>query len=170
MPQKRTATYRQAPKKKKRTSDTFRPKRAQKRLVPASSRILENGTIEMVVPLITISEANTYEHWTKSAARHKKQKGIIKLYWMQIRNMVPPLPIKMQLIRLAPRKLDFVNLCMSMKWIEDSICEELTGNYVPGRADGDPRIKTSFSQEKSKEYGVKIIFEPEGNHEQIRTC
>lgn len=149
---------RQAPKKKKRTRTTNQLK---KKLITASNRVLENGAVELTVPLITISEANTHEHWHKAAVRHTKQKGIIKLYWTKIRKFVS-LPCKMQLIRLAPRKLDFANLCMALKWIEDSCAEELTGNYVPGRADGDPRIKTTFSQEKSPAYGVKIIIEPDG--------
>ncbi len=148
---------RQAPKKKKKTRTTTSSK---KKLVSEIYRFLVNGTVELIVPLITISEANTSEHWRKSAARHKRQKGIIKLHWIKIRNLVS-LPCKMQLIRLAPRSLDFANLCMSLKWVEDSCAEELTGNYVPGRADGDPRIKTTFSQEKCKEYGVKIIIEPD---------
>jgi len=146
---------RQAPKKKKMTR-TSSPR--QKKLISASNRVLENGAVELIVPVITISEANNFDHWTKSAARHKKQKGIIKLYWNKIRNLVS-LPCKMQLTRLAPRNLDFANLCMSLKWVEDSCAEELTGNYVPGRADGDSRLKTTFSQEKSKEYGVKITIE-----------
>lgn len=123
-----------------------------------SFKVLPQGTVELIVPLATVSEANTAEHWTKSSARHKKQKGIIKLHYLQVKQHVS-LPCHMHIVRLAPRRLDYDNLVISNKYLVDSLCEELTGNYIPGQADSDPRITISYDQEKSKEYGVKILFD-----------
>lgn len=161
MPRNSPKTHRFDPgasKKAPMSVANFKRKIAQRRLVSASFRILPQGTVELIVPLITISEANISEHWTKKSARHKRQKQIIKAYYLMIKEPIS-LPCNMTLIRLAPRRLDFDNLTISLKWICDSLCEELTGNYVPGRADGDERIHITYDQEISKEYGVKIIFD-----------
>lgn len=59
--------------------------------------------------------------------------------------------------RLAPRELDADdNLRIALKWIKDAIAEVLTGDMVPGRADGDKRIKWEYDQQYSKEYFVKV--------------
>jgi hypothetical protein len=155
MPKKTILKGLGASKKKKRTQGTPPSK---KKLISASHEITPQGTVYLIVPLITISEANTSEHWTKKSARHKKQKQIIKLHYMKVKEHLS-LPCHMQIIRLAPRKMDFDNLTISLKWIVDSLCEELTGNYIAGRADADERISISYDQETTKNYGVKIIFD-----------
>ncbi len=43
-----------------------------------------------------------------------------------------------------------------MKYILDAICEAITGDFRPGRADGSDQIEVSYKQVSSKEYGVKI--------------
>jgi hypothetical protein len=60
--------------------------------------------------------------------------------------------------------MDFDNLTISLKWIVDVLCEELTGNYIAGQADADERISISYDQQPSKEYGVKIIFDCNHHH------
>jgi len=160
MPIRLTETGSQAPKKKKTTQGSSpRPKK----LISASYEVAPHGTVILTVPLITISEANTSEHWTKKSARHKKQKNIVRLHYLKVKEHIS-LPCNMNVIRLAPRKLDFDNLTISLKWIVDCLCEELTGNYIAGRADADPRISITYDQEASKEYGVKIIFDCNPNH------
>jgi hypothetical protein len=161
MPKKRILMGCHAIKKKKRTRTSSPPSKKAPRpklMVKGSWQISAQGTISLVVPLLTISEANTAEHWTKSSARHKKQKQIIKLHYLQVKQHVS-LPCHIHIVRLAPRRLDYDNLVISNKYLVDSICEELTGNYIPGQADSDPRITISYDQEKSKEYGVKILFD-----------
>jgi hypothetical protein len=110
------------------------------------------------LPIKTASEANSSEHWTKKAKRHRLQKKWVKAAYHCDR---PPitLPVHVVLTRLAPRRLDCQdNLPCSLKYIVDAIAEELTGNYVPGRADDDRRITWEYKQEKGKpkEYAVKI--------------
>jgi hypothetical protein len=130
-----------------------------KKLIEAICHISPLGTIELVVPILTVSEANSREHWHKQAARHQKQKQLIKVYMLPVRSKLT-LPCRVHITRLAPRKLDKRdNLPMSLKYVVDSLCEEMTGDYTPGRADSDDRIDVIYSQETSKEYGIRIKFE-----------
>lgn len=110
------------------------------------------------LPIKTASEANSSEHWTRKAKRHRLQKRWVKAAFHRERPQLA-IPAHVVLTRIAPRSLDSQdNLPMSFKYIADSIAEELTGNYVPGRADDDKRITWEYKQEKGavKEYGVKI--------------
>ncbi len=137
---------------------------------------VEPNKVEFFVPIITKSEGNvisvkkkklgadgkakyTTEHWTAAHKRHKKQKTALFWAFLEVKEFVK-LPCKIKYIRYAPKTLDtFENLPMSLKYINDALCEELTGDYRPGRADGDKRITLSCDQVKSKVYGVKIIIE-----------
>ena len=123
--------------------------------------------------LKTVSEANCSEnHWVKSR-RHKLQKAKVKV---AMRTQRPPpftdlperlndknyrtlCPITVIVTRIAPRQLDCQdNLPCSLKWIVDSIAEELTGDYRPGRADDATWITWEYRQEKGKpkQYAIKI--------------
>lgn len=110
------------------------------------------------LPIKTASEANSSEHWTKKAKRHRLQKRWIKAAFLKEKPQIE-FPMHVVITRLAPRSLDCQdNLPCSLKYVVDAIAEELTGNYVPGRADGDKRITWEYRQEKGspKEYAVKI--------------
>ena len=125
------------------------------------------------MPITTLSEANTVysetrliktgknagkparEHWREAWIRHKKQKEKVYLLSRAEISKVQ-LPCNVKLIRLGPRELDWDNMVISLKYVRDACAELITGDYVPGRADGDKRIKWDYDQEKSKEYGVKI--------------
>lgn len=120
--------------------------------------------------LKTVSEANSSENKWVKARRHKLQKGKVKVAMRtqptftnlpECRDYSDLTPCKIRVIvtRIAPRRLDCQdNLPCSLKWVVDSIAEELTGNYVPGRADDAEWIKWEYRQEKSKprEYAVRI--------------
>jgi len=130
-----------------------------------------DGWIEILMPIVTVSEANggakiSYkrdgktcyksEHWTEKHIRHRRQKGTVALLLRPHRDCLS-LPCEVKLTRYAPHKLDrFENLPMSLKWIYDAVCEIITGDYRPGRADADERISVSCDQVVSKDYGVKI--------------
>lgn len=67
------------------------------------------------------------------------------------------LPCVVRLVRMAPRELDpDDNLRIALKWVKDAVAEVITQDFVPGRADGDKRIKWEYDQEFSKVYKVKI--------------
>jgi hypothetical protein len=108
------------------------------------------------LPLRTVSEANCFEPWQKKYGRHKNQKQAVELALNPVKGKIK-LPCRIMLTRFAPDELDaFDNLPMSFKYIVDSICAIITGNYVAGRADGDKRIGISCGQVKSEAYGIRI--------------
>ena len=120
------------------------------------SVICKEGSVEITLPIRTVSEANCFEHWQKKHRRHESQKLQLRLELLPFKKEIK-LPCWVKLTRYAPRMLDaFENLPMSFKYIVDGLCEELTGDYRPGRADSDERIVLSCDQVKSKEYGIKI--------------
>lgn len=115
--------------------------------------------IEWKIPMKTISEANSREHWHVKAKRHSAQKQEISLVFNQA-NEKPKMPCEITMTRVASRKLDFDNLVSSFKWVRDAISEGLTGDKRAGRSDDDPRLTWHYKQEKgaAKEYAVKIAF------------
>ncbi|HSZ84743.1 MAG TPA: hypothetical protein VK787_01865 [Puia sp.] len=114
------------------------------------------GKVIIELPLQTKSEANCFEPWRMRHARHKEQKRVVSLALKPVVANVK-LPCRVLLTRYAPVSLDeFENLPMSFKYIVDSICALITGDYRPGRADADKRIKLACAQVKSKAYGIRI--------------
>lgn len=133
------------------------PKRKKKPVakIKMNSEVCE-GKVILDLPLQTVSEANCFEHWTKKHQRHKAQQRMVALGLKPLKEKIT-LPCKVMLTRFAPDSLDaFENLPMSFKYIVDAICAIITGDYRPGRADGDKRISLACDQVKSPEYGVRI--------------
>ncbi len=121
--------------------------------------IIESHRITLTLPIYTASEANSFEKWQIKHARHKTQQAQVRFALMPFQGKIP-LPCEITLHRIAPRELDlFENLPYSQKWLADACADFLIPGLKPGRADADPRIKFRASQEKSRDYGVKIIFD-----------
>jgi hypothetical protein len=137
---------------------------------PHHPPVITPNRVEFFVNIRTYSEGNviqvkkkngkkTTEHWTAAHKRHKKQKTALFWAFLEVKQYVK-LPCKITYIRHAPSFLDtFENLPMSLKYLNDALCAEITGDYRPGRADGDKRITLACDQVKSKTYFVKIIIE-----------
>jgi len=136
--------------------------------------------IELTLPIFTASEANggvktaykrngktcyKSEHWTEKHRRHKLQKGTVALFLRPHRNSIY-LPCKITLTRYAPDKLDrFDNLPMSLKWVLDSVCEVITGDNRPGRADAhEDIVDVKYEQVLANQYEVKIRIQSNYNH------
>ncbi len=124
------------------------------------------------LPLTTVSEANSSEHWTKSSKRHRQQQFFVRAMFHGLKKEIP-LPCKITLTRLNSRALDDDNNVSAMKWIRDEISEcifpekrkaVMTGKGkirpIKGRADDDPRLHWEYAQEKSKSIGLRIEIEP----------
>lgn len=131
--------------------------------------------LEVTLPIHTVSEANggaksvrkkdgkvfySREHWSEQNRRHKLQKGTVYLLLRPQSDAIKP-PCVITLTRFAPDKLDrFDNLPMSLKWVLDAVCEVITGDYRPGRADANEAIAdVKYLQVVSEEYGVKVRIE-----------
>ena len=123
------------------------------------------------LPLKTVSEANSSEHWTVSSRRHRQQQFFIRALFHALDKEIT-VPCVVTLTRLNSRDLDEDNLVSSMKWIRDEVSEcifpEKRKRYVTnkgtlkdikGRADSDPRISWKYAQEKSKTLGIRIQIE-----------
>lgn len=113
--------------------------------------------ISVQLPLRTVSEANTYCHWSERAKRKSQQRSLIFATINPIRDEIK-LPCTVTLKRYGPKFLDvFENLPCSFKACVDACAEILTGKGR-GRGDDDPRITWRAEQEKSQHYGIKITF------------
>lgn len=120
---------------------------------------LYTNSLEITLAIRTYSEANCTEPWQKRHKRHKKQKNI--LFWsiMECKKFIK-LPCIVTFVRYAPKMLDkHDNLPMSMKWLCDCLCAEITGIKTAGRADDSKEIKIKYDQVKCKGYAVKVIIE-----------
>jgi hypothetical protein len=113
--------------------------------------------VEWSIPIHTVSEANCSEHWTKKKKRHDLQKKWIWAYFKRSGTKIP-LPCHIKLTRLGKKLLDSDNLPVSMKWVRDSIADQLIPGMAAGRADDDSRITWQYSQEISSEYFVVVTF------------
>lgn len=99
------------------------------------------------LPIETISEANTKEHWARKARRVKMQRSDTHNFCRATQGalkLVPESKLKIQLIRLAPKKLDSDNLVSSFKAIRDGVADWLKID------DGSDRIEWLYSQEPIK--------------------
>lgn len=113
---------------------------------------------EWVIPIKTVSEANSREHWAIKNNRHRRQSFFIKLSFHEIMTETP-LPCVITMTRLSPRLLDDDNLMAAFKHIRDVLADLLIPGKKMGMADSDPRITWKYAQEKSKSYGVRIAIE-----------
>lgn len=109
------------------------------------------------LPIKTVSEFNTREHWRVSHKRHKAQKALVSLQFRQAKPQIE-LPCTVTLTRIAPGTLDFDNLAGAFKYVTDAVCDGILPGLRAGQADRDPRIKIEYTQEKGRqgEYAVRI--------------
>jgi|SRR6185437_9029899 hypothetical protein len=115
------------------------------------------------LPIKTASESNSSEHWTVKRKRHKIQQGWVNMVFLQDKPIVE-IPCNIVVTRIAPRSLDsHDNLPMSLKWICDSIADNIFPGKAAGRADDCKDIKWEYRQKKGKprEYAVEIEIQRE---------
>ena len=103
------------------------------------------------------SAANLREHW---AVRAKRAKGQRERAWLHVRGALPLATLQrarvvgaiIELVRVAPRKLDSDNLASAFKAVRDGVADCL------GIDDGDERLEWRYSQRRGKpgELAVEI--------------
>jgi crossover junction endodeoxyribonuclease RusA len=107
----------------------------------------------VMLPLRTVSEANTHGHWRTKAKRVKMQRTTARMMltldkrWCAKQNH-----FDVRLTRIAPKKLDSDNLAISNKAIRDGIADAI------GIDDGSDKFSWEYRQEsgRPKEYAVKV--------------
>jgi hypothetical protein len=112
---------------------------------------------EWIIPVRTVSEANSREHWAKKKRRTDVQKRWVKLYFDRYEPDIR-LPCTIKLTRIGRRELDSDNLPVSMKYIRDAIADRIFPRLAPGQADNDKRLSWEYGQEISRIYAVKVEF------------
>lgn len=109
------------------------------------------------IPVKTVSETNTREHWALKAKRAKGQRQAARLFSAQWTNQLPPQPWRIELGRYGVRRLDTGNLAASMKHVQDGLCDAL------GIDDGDEAHRWQYGQQQRKKagggYGVWVSIE-----------
>ncbi len=129
--------------------------------------------IKWEIPVKTVSEANSNEHWFKKAKRHTQQQFFVRQLFKTLENPIC-LPCVITLTRIGPRALDREeNLPMAFKWIKDEIgaCifpekvvvyQKKSGKYASnkGHADSNVQLNWRYAQEKGKISAIRIEIEP----------
>lgn len=105
------------------------------------------------------SEANMGGHWSKGYNRKNYAQNLVAQKWYTEGIDLTP-PVDVTLTRLAPRALDSDNLVTAFKAVRDRVASLLVPGKRPGRADNHPGIHWHYSQEKNKQYQVKITIDP----------
>lgn len=111
---------------------------------------LDESVLFVKLPIKTVSEANSHQHWRvrqKRAKAHRSAAGVIPVA------SLPRMPVTVTMTRLSPGTLDSDNLPSSMKHIRDGIADRY------GVKDNDPRIEWCYAQRKEKEYAVEVLIQ-----------
>ena len=134
-------------------------KRIRANAAPPMATHVKDGILISQIPIVTVSESNTREHWSVSARRHKRQKLLVRLALNGHVCQLQP-PYHVNIVRYSPGTLDgHDNLPTSLKYITDAIAEMLFPGLAAGRADNDPRITWHFNQTRSPVHFVWIRIE-----------
>ena len=133
---------------------------------------MQQTRINIHIPVVTVSELNSREHWTVKRRRHKLQQAAVRHEMAKIRTEIP-LPCDITMTRVSYRTMDTDNLQGAFKYVRDEIAETLLPEYAAtyrdhlgrirrkmGRADDDPRLKWHYAQERGKGPLIKISFSP----------
>lgn len=105
------------------------------------------------IPIKTVSEANRRGHWAKHRIRESEQRYYGAMYSRQWRDKIPKPVRRIKLTRVRGkrgRRLDQGNLAMSMKHVQDGICDAL------GIKDGDESIEWVYAQRAGDEWCVEV--------------
>ena len=104
------------------------------------------------IPLKTISEANSNDHYRVKAKRKKMQREMARkamlAYGITGKDITGPLVVKF--VRIGKRTLDDDNLSSSFKAVRDGVADAL------GVDDGDERMRYHYGQRTGKEYAIEI--------------
>lgn len=108
----------------------------------------------VTVPIRTVSEANSREHHHAKAKRAKAQRGAASTALYPVMAWCEE-TYRVDLVRIAPRKLDDDNLARSMKAVRDEVAARLGYDDAPGSP-----IAWRYDQRKGKprEYAVEITI------------
>lgn len=105
--------------------------------------------LDATIYVRTHSEANRRAHWASKARDTSQQRSLATEAVRGLKCDVL-LPAVVELVRVAPRRLDSDNLARAMKAVRDGVADTL------GVDDADERLAWVYRQAKGKEYAVRI--------------
>jgi len=113
---------------------------------------------DCLLPIKTISEANTRDHWTKGYKRHKLQKMWIRATFQgQINKIITPCHV---ILTRYGRKMDDDNLISALKYVRDEIASQIKPGLAPGKADEGEDITWEYKQKAQNKVELRIeIFQ-----------
>lgn len=106
---------------------------------------------EATIPLRAQGSQNARLHWRVKAAQVKKERAAAMLATAKLPALVFP-ALVVTLTRVGPRELDFVNLCATLKGVQDGVASRLKVD------DASRLVAWQFTQEPG-EYAVKVRVE-----------
>ena len=113
--------------------------------------------IDLTIPIKTVSEANSSEHWSAKHKRHKAQKTNIALALNSaLSQQQVVLPCRIKLTRISPRFLDDDNLVSAFKHIRDYIANILIPGMRMGFADSSTKLSWEYDQVKGSPQAIRI--------------
>lgn len=102
------------------------------------------------IPVLTVSESNSHEHWRHRQRRAKNQRMTTVLMLVgPFRALRPKLPCVVTLTRISPRALDDDNLRGALKHVRDGVADALGL-----KSDRDPRVRWEYGQAKEASDGM----------------
>ncbi len=108
--------------------------------------------ITLEIPIKTVSEANSREHWRVKNKRKQNQQAAV-WFSLQSRSAFLPPPILVTLERIGKRLLDDDNLASSFKGIRDMVAAFYCLD------DGDTKaVRWKYSQSIGRDYAIRITI------------
>lgn len=105
-----------------------------------------------MLPIKTVSEANSREHWRVKNRRKRAQQAEVNVEWKRAVKRKVTLPCVVRLTRVAPNMLDDDNLRSAFKGIRDEVAR------LVGVDDGSDQIRFEYEQHKSEGRGHYDVF------------
>lgn len=111
--------------------------------------------VDFMVPIRTVSEMNSRDHWAVRLKRkHNQQLELIAAWQNNVGGNRVELPCTVKLTRVGPKRLDGDNWQAGAKFIRDAVAQKL------GIDDGSDLVKWEYSQMVNghREYGVIVTI------------
>jgi hypothetical protein len=120
-----------------------------------SEVVAKTARVSVLLPIKIISEANMRQHWRKAAARKKQHRAIARSVLQQYARPMHGGAVRINLTRVAPRKLDDDNLQSGFKALRDGVADWL------GIDDGSSRLSWIYGQRKGNpgQYLADVVVE-----------
>lgn len=117
---------------------------------------MSRASFEILVPVRTTTGQNARGHWAVKAARVKRERAAVSLFWLKAKPPKLAVPFVVTLTRISPgQRADADNVVGGLKATKDQVADQL------GVDDGDElAAQWLFTQQKGP-WGVRVRVEGE---------